>query len=216
MLLDYYPSIDDEQHGHFAATEDDMFRPQGSFYSTGNYGIAQQAQYPGSDFSHYTTNTEPGSPQQQLMSTWTPTSGSSSAMLDWQGQVSMGSYMQATNQQTNSMAQYSETEEYSGLCNVVQAINRVPNVMSHQWMRSSTYRFNPSTGKTRTKDKYRVVYTDHQRLELEKEFRYSRYITIRRKSELATSLGLSERQETLTERRLLWDSVGTCRHEADE
>uniref|UniRef100_A0A8C9X9R7 Homeobox domain-containing protein n=1 Tax=Sander lucioperca TaxID=283035 RepID=A0A8C9X9R7_SANLU len=49
-------------------------------------------------------------------------------------------------------------------------------------------------GKTRTKDKYRVVYTDHQRLELEKEFHYSKYITIRRKAELATTLGLSERQ----------------------
>ncbi|KAK6626008.1 hypothetical protein RUM43_006312 [Polyplax serrata] len=48
--------------------------------------------------------------------------------------------------------------------------------------------------KTRTKDKYRVVYTDHQRLELEKEFHYSRYITIRRKAELANNLGLSERQ----------------------
>lgn len=51
-----------------------------------------------------------------------------------------------------------------------------------------------SAGKTRTKDKYRVVYTDHQRLELEKEFHYSRYITIRRKSELAANLGLTERQ----------------------
>lgn len=49
-------------------------------------------------------------------------------------------------------------------------------------------------GKTRTKDKYRVVYSDHQRLELEKEFRFSRYITIRRKSELAEQLCLSERQ----------------------
>ncbi|KAL2299357.1 hypothetical protein Nmel_014012 [Mimus melanotis] len=49
-------------------------------------------------------------------------------------------------------------------------------------------------GKTRTKDKYRVVYTDHQRLELEKEFHYSRYITIRRKAELAAALGLTERQ----------------------
>ncbi|CAL1273459.1 unnamed protein product, partial [Larinioides sclopetarius] len=46
----------------------------------------------------------------------------------------------------------------------------------------------------RTKDKYRIVYTDHQRLELEKEFHYSRYITIRRKVELASSLNLSERQ----------------------
>ena len=50
------------------------------------------------------------------------------------------------------------------------------------------------TGKTRTKDKYRVVYTDHQRLELEKEFHYSRYISIRRKAELAQNLALSERQ----------------------
>nr|XP_056714136.1 homeobox protein CDX-2 [Euleptes europaea] len=60
-----------------------------------------------------------------------------------------------------------------------------------EWMRK------PAPGgpvKTRTKDKYRVVYTDHQRLELEKEFHYSRYITIRRKAELAATLGLSERQ----------------------
>uniref|UniRef100_A0A3Q2XRV6 Caudal type homeobox 4 n=1 Tax=Hippocampus comes TaxID=109280 RepID=A0A3Q2XRV6_HIPCM len=52
----------------------------------------------------------------------------------------------------------------------------------------------PATGKTRTKEKYRVVYTDHQRLELEKEFHFNRYITIRRKAELAVNLGLSERQ----------------------
>ncbi|CAG0921499.1 unnamed protein product [Notodromas monacha] len=49
-------------------------------------------------------------------------------------------------------------------------------------------------GRTRTKDKYRVVYSDQQRLELEKEFHFNRYITIRRKSEIANSLGLSERQ----------------------
>uniref|UniRef100_A0A8C2ZZB0 Caudal type homeobox 1a n=2 Tax=Cyclopterus lumpus TaxID=8103 RepID=A0A8C2ZZB0_CYCLU len=48
--------------------------------------------------------------------------------------------------------------------------------------------------KTRTKDKYRVVYTDHQRLELEKEFQCNRYITMRRKSELSMLLSLSERQ----------------------
>lgn len=49
-------------------------------------------------------------------------------------------------------------------------------------------------GKTRTKDKYRVVYTDHQRVELEKEFHYSKYINIKRKAELAANLALSERQ----------------------
>ncbi|EFN80179.1 Homeobox protein CDX-2, partial [Harpegnathos saltator] len=46
----------------------------------------------------------------------------------------------------------------------------------------------------RTKDKYRVVYTDYQRLELEKEFHFNRYITMRRKAELAKTLGLTERQ----------------------
>lgn len=51
-----------------------------------------------------------------------------------------------------------------------------------------------SGGKTRTKDKYRVVYTDYQRLELEKEFQLNRYITMRRKTELSVTLGLSERQ----------------------
>lgn len=39
-----------------------------------------------------------------------------------------------------------------------------------------------------------MVYNDFQRLELEKEYCTSRYITIRRKTELAQILSLSERQ----------------------
>ncbi|XP_028655321.1 homeobox protein CDX-1-like [Erpetoichthys calabaricus] len=65
---------------------------------------------------------------------------------------------------------------------------------SYDWIRKPGQPISSNSGKTRTKDKYRVVYTDHQRLELEKEFHYSRYITIRRKSEIAMTLGLSERQ----------------------
>ena len=60
-------------------------------------------------------------------------------------------------------------------------------------------------GRTRTKDKYRIVYSDHQRLELEKEFHYSRYITIRRKAELANSVGLSERQVNILNQSLYLD-----------
>ncbi|XP_055643122.1 homeotic protein caudal isoform X2 [Toxorhynchites rutilus septentrionalis] len=63
-----------------------------------------------------------------------------------------------------------------------------------EWMKKQSYQSQPNPGKTRTKDKYRVVYTDQQRVELEKEFHFTRYITIRRKSELAQSLQLSERQ----------------------
>lgn len=58
----------------------------------------------------------------------------------------------------------------------------------------TTYSHLHVSGKTRTPDKYRVVYTDHQRLELEKEYQFSKYITIRRKAELAQALSLSERQ----------------------
>ncbi|KAL4631582.1 homeobox protein CDX-1-like [Arapaima gigas] len=86
---------------------------------------------------------------------------------------------------------------------------------SYEWMNKTVQ--SSSTGKTRTKEKYRVVYTDHQRLELEKEFHYNRYITIRRKSELAVNLGLSERQVKIwfqnrraKERKLIKKKMGQC------
>ncbi|CAF5197693.1 unnamed protein product [Rotaria magnacalcarata] len=48
--------------------------------------------------------------------------------------------------------------------------------------------------KTRTRDKYRIVYTDRQRYELENEFNVSKYISIPRKAALSSALALSERQ----------------------
>nr|ART89584.1 caudal [Lutzomyia longipalpis] len=70
----------------------------------------------------------------------------------------------------------------------------VPVKSPYEWMKKTSYQNQTNPGKTRTKDKYRVVYTDFQRLELEKEYHTSKYITMRRKSELAQSLSLSERQ----------------------
>ncbi|XP_059618262.1 homeotic protein caudal isoform X2 [Phlebotomus argentipes] len=69
-----------------------------------------------------------------------------------------------------------------------------PAKSPYEWMKKSSYQNQTNPGKTRTKDKYRVVYTDYQRLELEKEYHTSKYITIRRKTELAQALSLSERQ----------------------
>lgn len=46
----------------------------------------------------------------------------------------------------------------------------------------------------RTSEKYRMVYSDFQRLELEKEFRTSQFINSDRKSQLSSELQLTERQ----------------------
>uniref|UniRef100_A0A915IXD3 Homeobox domain-containing protein n=1 Tax=Romanomermis culicivorax TaxID=13658 RepID=A0A915IXD3_ROMCU len=48
--------------------------------------------------------------------------------------------------------------------------------------------------KTRTKEKYRVVYTDFQKCELEKEFCFNQYIDKERKTALTQLLSLSDRQ----------------------
>uniref|UniRef100_A0A3B3HIY9 Homeobox domain-containing protein n=1 Tax=Oryzias latipes TaxID=8090 RepID=A0A3B3HIY9_ORYLA len=53
-------------------------------------------------------------------------------------------------------------------------------------------------GKTRTKDKHGVVYTDHQRLKLEKEFQYNRYIIKRAKERKMTRKKLQHSQQAST------------------
>jgi len=52
----------------------------------------------------------------------------------------------------------------------------------------------PLPGKTRTSEKYRSVYTEQQRNELECEFMADNYISMKRKAELSQRLALSERQ----------------------
>ncbi|XP_044254137.1 homeotic protein caudal-like isoform X2 [Tribolium madens] len=79
--------------------------------------------------------------------------------------------------------------------NQTQVARPPPARSPYEWIKKTSYQSQPNPGKTRTKDKYRVVYSDLQRIELEKEFTFvSKYITIKRKSELAANLGLSERQ----------------------
>lgn len=58
------------------------------------------------------------------------------------------------------------------------------------WRRRSA----PAEGMTRTREKYRVVYTEKQRLGLEKEYEQNKFITSQRKAELSKELALSDRQ----------------------
>ena len=58
------------------------------------------------------------------------------------------------------------------------------------WRRRSP----PVEGRTRTRDKYRVVYTEKQRLGLEKAYENNKFITTQKKTELAKDLALSDRQ----------------------
>ncbi|KAE9552465.1 hypothetical protein FO519_004317 [Halicephalobus sp. NKZ332] len=62
--------------------------------------------------------------------------------------------------------------------------------------RKPPHRVGPGTNnvRVRTQDTYRTVYTDIQRLELEKEYLTSPFITATRKAELAGQLQLTERQ----------------------
>ncbi|XP_018794870.1 PREDICTED: homeotic protein caudal isoform X1 [Bactrocera latifrons] len=95
---------------------------------------------------------------------------------------------------TNSV-QNSSNNTVTGVVNSAYNNHTSPvKTQYYEWMKKPSYPTQPAPGKTRTKDKYRVVYNDFQRLELEKEYCTSRYITIRRKTELAQILSLSERQ----------------------
>ncbi|KAL4218454.1 hypothetical protein ACF0H5_023189 [Mactra antiquata] len=55
-------------------------------------------------------------------------------------------------------------------------------------------RSEPSPGMTRTRDKYRIVYTEKQRIGLEKSFDENKFISMKKKTELSKQLDLSERQ----------------------
>nr|AGK89735.1 ParaHox transcription factor Cdx [Patiria miniata] len=187
--------------------------PAAQAYSSFNYSQTPTSQYP-SEYSpsatgSYQVSSSLDAQQQQSV----PTTNSSWASagfptsVDWAtasqdpfgagtfpGQTPAGP-MSSSPYNSEDLDYYQGFGQQTAVNSVSQALHR-PAMRStyHDWMRSTSYRVNPQTGKTRTKDKYRVVYSDHQRLELEKEFIYSRYITIRRKAELAVSLGLSERQ----------------------
>ncbi|KRZ80584.1 Homeobox protein CHOX-CAD [Trichinella papuae] len=73
----------------------------------------------------------------------------------------------------------------------------MPNKPSVSWMRgtaNATTEIAKEHTKTRTREKYRMVYSSFQRLELEKDFCYNRFVTTERRRILSKLLGLTERQ----------------------
>ena len=87
---------------------------------------------------------------------------------------------------------FQATTDYTGLLDATNPATRPKPAHPFYWRKRGNSV--PTEGMTRTRDKYRVVYTEKQRVGLEKEFKTNKFITMQRKMEISKELDLSERQ----------------------
>ena len=87
---------------------------------------------------------------------------------------------------------FQATTDYTGLLDATNPATRPKPAHPFYWRKRGNS--TPTEGMTRTRDKYRVVYTEKQRVGLEKEFKTNKFITMQTKMEISKELDLSERQ----------------------
>ncbi|CAF1138069.1 unnamed protein product [Rotaria sordida] len=161
--------------------------PPSSSNDSSNWLTSTEYQSP-NNYRHYTYTNNNFYDQPQ----WTtPASSSSSSLvpIKFESSYSPSSYFESSHNIEQSLCDSKEESSYSK-CQEQQQ-------QQSNWFKSQltpTPPKNPANGKTRTRDKYRIVYTDRQRYELENEFTLSKYISIPRKAALSSALALSERQ----------------------
>ena len=112
--------------------------------------------------------------------------------LSTEYQTKSTSHHQSFGGAATSMTAFQMDTDFSGLVAASDPVKCAKPAHPFYWRKRGNSV--PAEGMTRTKDKYRVVYSEKQRIGLEKAFKDNKFITMKEKTVLSKELDLSERQ----------------------